>query len=347
LTICDNGAMATRENIVAFLLKRGPANGRQIAAHLGISRQAANKAMQALMLQSRVLKSGETRGASYRLAGKKTDKAAFSRRYPLKGLREDMVFQDSDLALGLRGRVARNVYEIISYATSEMVNNAIDHSGSGECHFAAEVDQAKFRFVVRDRGIGLFRSIVDKFGLDSETQAVGELLKGKTTTMPQRHSGEGIFFTSKAADRAAFRSHSLCLIADNIVKDVFLEKRKFLSGTEVLFEISTHSPRKISRVFARYAPEDYGYKFQRTSVNVKLFGSEYVSRSEAKRLMTGLDKYREIVLDFKDVRSVGQGFADEVFRVFGSRYPGSAVTTENANKAVAAMIKHVVDNRNI
>ncbi len=47
------------------------------------------------------------------------------------------------------------------------------------------------------------------------------------------------------------------------------------------------------------------------------------------------------MLDFRDVQSVGQGFADEVFRVFARRYPAIAIKTENANSVVDAMIRHV------
>ena len=36
------------------------------------------------------------------------------------------------------------------------------------------------------------------------------------------------------------------------------------------------------------------------------------SVDEARRLLANLDKFREVVLDFRAVRSIGQGFADEV-----------------------------------
>ena len=74
---------------------------------------------------------------------------------------------------------------------------------------------------------------------------------------------------------------------------------------------------------------------------MKLLRHDYVSRSEAKRLLANLEKFREISLDFRDVRSVGQGFADEVFRVFAHRHPGIVLRPEQASPAVLAMIKHV------
>ena len=45
-------------------------------------------------------------------------------------------------------------------------------------------------------------------------------------------------------------------------------------------------------------------------------GVEFVSRSEAKRLLAELDKFSEITFDYKGVEKVGQGFVDEIYRVW-------------------------------
>ena len=63
-------------------------------------------------------------------------------------------------------------------------------------------------------------------------------------------------------------------------------------------------------------------------------------RPEAKRLLHNLDRFAEIDLDMKHVRYVGQGFADEVFRVFALRHPGIVIRALNSGKAVDAMIRH-------
>src|SRR6059058_4485781 len=52
-------------------------------------------------------------------------------------------------------------------------------------------------------------------------------------------------------------------------------------------------------------------------------------------------KSSTISLNFRDVNSVGQGFADEVFRVFASRHPAIVISTENTNPVLDAMIRHV------
>lgn len=136
------------------------------------------------------------------------------------------------------------------------------------------------------------------------------------------------------------RSHRIQVEWNRARDDVFVSKRRFLTGTDVRFAVERSTRRRLEEVFSEFAPEEYDFQFQKTRVLVKLLKGDYVSRSEAKRLLANLEKFSEIVLDFRDVKSVGQGFADEVFRVFASRHPAIRVSTENTNAVVDAMIRH-------
>jgi hypothetical protein len=73
---------------------------------------------------------------------------------------------------------------------------------------------------------------------------------------------------------------------------------------------------------------------------VKLFsyGVRFVSRSEAKRLLDGLERFAHVILDFAGVELVGQGFADEVFRVWAAAHPAVALAAENMSPPVAFMV---------
>lgn len=53
-------------------------------------------------------------------------------------------------------------------------------------------------------------------------------------------------------------------------------------------------------------------------VRVKLFelGVEFVSRSEAKRLVRGLERFEEVEVEVDGVLGGGQGFVDELVRVW-------------------------------
>lgn len=340
--------MSTKEKILAYLGENKSASGTELSELLGISKQAVNKHLKVLIQAGRIIKEGVTRGAVYSIPSgdkKVSPPARWTKSYSLSHLEEDRVFQDAGVFLNLRKILGRNTFEITHYAFTEMVNNSIDHSESPKCSVEVVVDNYDLLFKVRDFGIGIFYSIFKKYALADEYSAIGELIKGKTTTMREKHTGEGIFFTSKTADIVSFRSHKTNLIFDNLIGDVLVEEAKYLKGTEVIFRVSRKSKRKLADIFFQYAPEEYDYEFNKTRVVVKLFKEDYISRSEAKRLVSRLDQFKEIILDFKGVRSIGQGFADEVFRVFQNRYPNIIIINENLLPSLAAVIKHVVDNR--
>jgi len=71
-----------------------------------------------------------------------------------------------------------------------------------------------------------------------------------------------------------------------------------------------------------------------------LLGNEtLISRSQAKCILRNLDKFERVVLDFRKVRTVGQGFVDEVFRVYANHHSHIQIDYINANSDVEFMIK--------
>jgi hypothetical protein len=74
---------------------------------------------------------------------------------------------------------------------------------------------------------------------------------------------------------------------------------------------------------------------------VRLFehGTFFVSRSEAKRLLANLDRFREVILDFRGVEGVGQGFVDEVFRVWAHDHSEVKLIPVEMNEAVEFMVR--------
>ncbi|MGH7261201.1 MAG: STAS-like domain-containing protein [Nitrospiraceae bacterium] len=330
-----------KRKILAYLSRRKSASGGELRTHLGLSRQALSVHIRNLVTSGKVVRTGTTRGARYALPGRTPAPAVVSRRLPIKGLDEGRVWEDLTARLNLQRALFPNVEAIVRYAFTEMLNNAIEHSESDHCTIRFTLGAGMISFEIRDPGIGVFYSIASKLHLQDEETALIELLKGRTTTMREAHTGEGIFFTSKAADRFILRSHQIQVEWDRARDDIFVSKRRALAGTEARFAIQRSSSRRLEEVFEEFAPSEYDFQFQRTKVLVKLLRQDYVSRSEARRLLANLEKFSEIVLDFRDVASVGQGFADEVFRVFAGRHPTIKITTENVNPVIDAMIRHV------
>ena len=330
---------STRDSVLAFINGQGSATSAELVGHLGITRQAINLHLRALIDSGQIIKTGITKAARYLPESAIPGSQTFSKQLDLTGLQESEVYDRVAITLNL-SQLRPNVESIAHYAFTEILNNAIDHSMADRCNVEVSLDPGKLSFVIGDRGIGAFKSIADKYQLPDEQAAMIELVKGKTTTMPEAHTGEGIFFVSKVADRFFLRSHRIQLEWNRALNDVFVSTPKFKKGTLVRFEIQRDSRTKLESVFDEFAPEAYDYQFQKTRVLVKLLASDYVSRSEAKRLMHNLHKFSEIELDFRKVRHVGQGFADQIFRVFASEHPDIDIRLVNASKNIAAMIQH-------
>jgi len=329
-----------KRKILAYLARRRAATGSELRSHLGVSRQALSVHARSLIEAGKLVRSGAARGARYMLRDRAPPPAVVSRALRIRGLDEARAWDEIATGLNLRRALRPNVEAIAHYAFTEMLNNAIEHSKESRCSIRFQLEPGMVSFEVRDPGIGVFHSIASKLRLEDEHAALVELLKGRTTTMREAHTGEGIFFTSRVADRFALRSHRIQVEWSRVKDDVFVSAPRFLRGTTVSFAIGRSSRRRLEEVFGEFAPEEYDFQFQKTKVLVKLLQRDFVSRSEAKRLTTNLEKFSEIVLDFRDVNSVGQGFADEVFRVFARRHPAIKIATENTNAAVDAMIRH-------
>lgn len=333
-------SLTTRQSILNYIENNGSATGPQLADHLGITRQAVNPHLRRLLADSKIVKTGSTKAARYFPYDAATTGRTLKRDLVLAGLDESAVYEHIAISMTF-SQLSDSIESIVHYAFTEILNNAIDHSMSERCTVEVRLDATKLAFTVRDTGIGVFHSITEKFGLQNEHDAMIELIKGKTTTQPHAHSGEGLFFVSKAADRFSLRSHRLQIEWDKKRGDVFVSEPRFLKGTLASFEIGRNARTRLENVFAEFAPEEYDFQFQKTRVLVKLLRQDYVSRSEAKRLLHNLDKFSEIELDMRDVKNVGQGFADEVFRVFVAAHPDILIRSVNASDVVTAMIKHV------
>ena len=259
-----------------------------------------------------------------------------------KDLNEDEIFSDIRQNTGILCELAENVSAIIEYAFCEMLNNAIEHSCSDKITTKMERRPESVYFEVRDYGIGIYKNIKEKFDLDNDIDAIQDLTKGKLTTDPASHSGEGIFFTSRSGNTLVIQSSRMKLIFDNLINDIFVRNVKNTKGTRISFSISTDSTKKLNTVFNRYS--DNHYNFSTTEVFIKLYDTEtnYLSRSQARRLLTGLEKYSTVILDFKGVSSVGQAFADEIFRVWNNKYPDITIVSKNTVENVSFMINRAL-----
>ena len=264
------------------------------------------------------------------------NKKRFYRSYQLTNLKEDLVWAEVAKELGLSK--TSPAWDVAPYAFTEMLNNAIDHSRGEAVRIEVDIAANAWNFHISDDGIGAFRNIRENFGLSQDLEAVGELSKGKRTTMPAAHTGEGIFFTSKLVDIFRISANNFEWVVDNNVEDNSIGPSSIAVGTTVEWSISVNTTRKFIEIAQIYTED---FQFSKSSPVVKLFeiGVEFVSRSEAKRLLAGLNKFSEITFDYKGVEKVGQGFVDEIYRVWKNQYPDVVLQNVNASAEVEFMLK--------
>ena len=341
--------MVKRDQILIMAQKKSILYTKDVVEAFGVSRQYANTLISALVAEQRLLKLGSTKRAFYVLpeyakAHPEILPLRYAKSFANKQLEEHKVLDQIEHAFPTLQNLPENVRSIFTYAFSEMFNNAIEHSQSVRIGVEVSLPQKTLSFVIQDSGIGVFRNVMRQRGLASELEAIQDILKGKTTTMPKSHSGEGIFFTSRVADTFILDSFGYQLIVDNKTPDVFVKKvSKMKRGTRVSFTLSAASMRHLQDVFTKYTnlddSSDYG--FDKTEVRVKLYtiGGVHISRSQARRVLSGLEKFKYVVFDFDKVPTVGQAFADEVFRVFHHAHPNIKLEAENMSEGVRFMVE--------
>ncbi len=335
--------MNTRDAIAAEAARQGSITSARVVSLHGISRQAAARHLRELVRAGILHKLGSTKQARYVPAKGAPPAKPLGARYRaihrLKGLNEHAVMREIEASTGFPRKIPPRTRDIFAYAFTEMLNNAIEHSRSSRSLVESGMDHDKVRFSVRDWGIGVFENIRAKFRMKNHAEAAEHLLKGRQTTAPKRHTGEGIFFTSKIADNFTLESARLKMTVDNAREDVALEEIRNLRGTRVGFAVKRGTRKSLEQLFREYTNAEI--EFDRTVMMVHLLGREndFVSRSQARRLLFGMEKFRRITLDFAKVHGIGQGFADEIFRVYRKRNPGKTIEVVKANAAVAYMIR--------
>lgn len=311
---------------------------KHAAEHFQITRQAVNKHLQRLVDERALTQTGKTRSRTYKLPLL----AEWQKDYQMStALAEDVAWRND--VLPSLGKMPDNVRDIWYYGFTEMFNNVIDHSCGTLVNIRLKKTAATAEIVLYDNGVGIFKKIQTALNLLDERHAVLELAKGKLTTDPQHHTGEGIFFASRMFDDfqilsgGVYFSHKF-----GATEDWILKGEKFSSGTAVWMKLDNHTARTTKKVFDQFTSGDYGFTKTVVPVRMAQYGDEkLISRSQAKRLLARIDCFKTVIFDFSGVVAIGQAFADEVFRVFARQHPEIELAAFMANTAVKQMIDRV------
>ena len=128
------------------------------------------------------------------------------------------------------------------------------------------------------------------------------------------------------------------------IKDFLLKTIYYAENYFNIFVIITE--RTTKKIFDEYTSDDF--VFNKTKITVHLakdyLGHDFVSRSLAKRILMNVEKFKIIILDFENIDNIGQGFADEVFRVFKNKNPDITIVPVNMNEEIEFMINRAMKN---
>ncbi|MFI3214545.1 MAG: DUF4325 domain-containing protein [Eubacteriales bacterium] len=243
---------------------------------------------------------------------------------------------------------SKNIKQIWNYAFTEMMNNAIEHSNASEIEVLVSQNKLNTTIMISDNGVGIFEKIRAYYQYPDIETAILELFKGKLTTDSARHSGEGIFFTSRAVDAflaissgKVFTHTNYIEFMENLSKTKELKYYEKKNGTIIFMKMSNTSSKNLKEVFDMFSNQEDGFNKTQVPINQICENGYPVSRSQARRLSLRFEEFKEIILDFRDVQDIGQGFAHELFVVFQNNHPEVLLNTINCNTQVNRMICHV------
>ena len=333
---------AIREFILRNIAAHSDDIGALTADEFRISRQAVSGYLQRLISDRLVEASGQTNARSYKLAN---ISSVVENIKITPGMYEHEIWDA--LIRPKMIKLPDNIVDICQYGFNEMLNNVIDYSGSEDALIGYDQTYTTVTMFIIDHGVGIFEKIRKDFNLADSRDALLELSKGKLTSDASRHSGEGIFFTSRMFDRFEILSGNLFYARLRSLDDEWLietdDRAEFMEGTSIRMIVASNANWTTKEVFDTY--QDDEYRFSKTHVPVLLarYGKEQlVSRSQAKRVLARFDKFNEVMLDFQNVAEVGQAFADEIFRVYVVAHPSVKIITVNTSPEIDRMIAHVL-----
>ena len=316
---------------------RHPSNiAAKVCKKFKVSRMTATRHLNALVSQKKLIKTGVTSNVVYHLF----DARSKTLTIPIAQTLDEFKVCAEYLEPSLRD-LPVNQIRILEYCSTELINNAKDHSLGKNLTLQLSFEKNSTHIQIIDDGIGVFKKLQRFFHLSDVQEGLLMVTKGRVTTNRLDHTGEGVFFSSRAVDRFILEANEICYIKDNVLDEWFYQKSSVKKGSAITLIVHFDCTRQLPEVFKAYT-ELEDYQFDKTEILVELakLGDErYISRSQAKRILADLERFNEITLDFRHIESVGQGFVDEVFRVFQHKHPHIKIHYRHANDEVVFMIK--------
>ncbi|MBS0447074.1 MAG: DUF4325 domain-containing protein [Proteobacteria bacterium] len=310
----------------------------ELALRFGVTQRTARRALRRLVELHWLVAEGSPRHPRWRPGLLRE----VVRSYALEGLEEDIPWL---LDFAPNFALPSHVNRMVQHSFGELVNNAIDHSGGTHVTVSLRQTASHVQLLVSDNGCGLFDRIAASFAITSPELAMLELSKGRLTSQPRHHTGQGLFFTSRLAD--VFDLHANATAFQQLAwDDRGWRPRRALKhgGTSVFASFALDTPRTLEAVRKAWSLDGLSVTLERTVVPLRLLTSDNVgleSRAQARRVGARLTSFARAEVDFGGIADVGHAFADELFRVLPREVPALQLVPINMAPAVAAMVGSV------
>lgn len=330
-------AQKIRSYILAHVEQNPSGIATETARKFKISRPGVHRHINQLIRTGQLSKAGTTRKTRYFLT---TDRKKAWTFHVSPELNETTIWKDY---LEANLRIFRlNVADICQFGFLQVVSNALIHAQAKSITIGYWFSGNQISLTIEDDGIGLFKKIAQSAGLRNERESILRLAKGRFSSWPDQHNGEGLFFCAKMFDECTISSNGISFhqfgTKDWYVDFLNTDSKK---GTSVCLSLNIGTTRTLAETLEQYISMETG-KVTRTHIHVKtaeLTESAYVSRAQAQEILFDLEGFKHIVLDFKNVRTVGQSFVDEIFRVYQTKHPDTEIEFINENENVRFMIE--------
>lgn len=328
------------DHLTLWMTAAAREHSHDLADHLeertGASRRAVQAALRKLVDAHWLSRSGTSRRPVYGPGLLRQ----VARSYTLHGLQEDLPWQ-RDFAPNFE--LPRHVARMVQHGFTELVNNAIDHSGGSSVTVSLRQTPSHVQLLVSDDGCGVFDKICTAFDIADAQHAMLELSKGRLTSQPEAHTGRGLFFSSQLAD-----------VFDIHANNTAFQRRAWDStgwqagrplprqGSSIYMAIALDTTRTLDQVLQAWSTDGSGIEFDHTTVHLRLLagpGQALDSRAQARRVAARLPTFKRVEISFEGVSDVGHGFTDELFRVFARARPEVELVPTHMTPRVAALVK--------
>lgn len=263
-----------------------------------------------------------------------------ARSYTLHGLQEDLPWQ-RDFAPNFD--LPKPVARMIQHGFTELVNNAVDHSGGTSVTVSLRQTPSHAQLLVSDDGCGVFNKICEAFDIADAQHAMLELAKGRLTSQPAMHTGRGLFFSSQLADVFDIHANGTAFQRRAWESKGWQRGRPLpRQGSSIYMSIALDTTRTLDQVMEAWSTDGSGIEFDQTTINLSLLagpGQPLDSRAQARRVAARLPTFKRAEVSFAGVEDVGHGFADELFRVFARAHPEVELVPTHTTPRIAALIK--------